>query len=96
MLTDRGLGPTRDGPGTGNLEHAAFCPGLGGRPRVLRGHARLRYVLKVWPEPKQQDAASEVSPRVAITLIPDFHLEPDRRLHAHSSSAFSDEVMWKA
>lgn len=38
----------------------------------LRGHARLRYALKVWPEPKQQDEASKVSPIVAIILIPDF------------------------
>lgn len=59
----------------------------------LRGHARLRYVLKVWPEPKQQDEASKVSPSVAVTLIPDFRLEPERRLHARSSSAFSDEVV---
>lgn len=46
----------------------------------LRGHACLRYVLKVWPEPKQQDEASKVSPSVAITHIPDFCLETDGRV----------------
>lgn len=59
----------------------------------LRGHARLRYVLKVWPEPKQQDEASKVRPGVATILIPDFCLETGRRLHGRGSSAFAGEMV---
>lgn len=71
-----GLGPARDGTALRIWSMRPFVLAWEAQCS-LRGHACLRYVLKVWPEPKQQDKALKVSPSVAISCIPDFRLETD-------------------